>query len=98
MNHSTRVPDEPADDVHAEALQAMRGFTVSTDRAVVGQFRGEYFMRSRTRRITLPVETTSFADLLETWKRFRQEAQEEGEPARTPTQSAQEAVPDQFVG
>ncbi|MBN8929614.1 MAG: hypothetical protein J0H19_23710 [Rhodospirillales bacterium] len=77
MHHSGRTPGEPDSDVRAEALQAARGFTVSTDRAVVGQFRGEYFMRSRTRRITLPVDTTSFVDLLETWRRFRREAQEE---------------------
>ena len=78
MNHSAPMPAHSEGDVHAEAVQALRGFTVSTDRAVVGQFRGEYFMRSRTRRITLPVESTPFLDLLESWRRFRREAQEEG--------------------
>lgn len=77
MHGSGRIGTGPDADVRAEALQAARGFTVSTDRAVVGQFRGEYFMRSRSRRITLPVETTSFVDLLETWRRFRREAQDE---------------------
>jgi type IV pilus biogenesis protein CpaD/CtpE len=58
-----------------EAKLAAGGYTISiANRAVLGRFRDNYFMRSGDRRLTLPAEKTSLEQLIDHWSNFRRQA------------------------